>query len=204
MNIDFYKRKVLEMLTDESYYQPVPDNNRKEIFDKTNDLINNNKKLTKKDIEFLIKFDCKTSTFYGLPKIHKSKFIQDICNEQKSEYIEVLNPDDLQLRPIVGGPRCETSHLSSFLDILLKPFLTKVESYLRDGIHFLNFNPETVSEHIQLISFDIARLYPNIPHDLGIEAISFWLDKYPELITGRYNKTFIIEALKIIIENNIF
>ena len=64
MNIDFYKRKVLEMLTDESYYQPVPDNNRKEIFDKINNLIKNNRKLTKKEIEFLIKFDCKTSTFY--------------------------------------------------------------------------------------------------------------------------------------------
>ena len=90
------------------------------------------------------------------------------------------------------------------LDILHKPFLTKVESYLRDDIHFLNFIPETVSEHTQLISFDIVSLYPNIPHDLGIEAISFWLEKYPELITDRYNKTFIIEALKIILENNIF
>ena len=90
------------------------------------------------------------------------------------------------------------------LDILLKPFLTKVESYLRDDIHFLNFIPETVSEHTQLISFDIVSLYPNIPHDLGIKAISFWLDKYPEFIADRYNKTFIIEALKIILENNIF
>ena len=51
MNIDFYKRKVLEMLTDESYYQPVPDNNRKEIFDKINNLIKNNKNLTKQEIE---------------------------------------------------------------------------------------------------------------------------------------------------------
>ena len=131
MNIDFYKRKVLEMLTDESYYQLAPDNNRKEIFDKINNLIKNNKNLTKKEIECLTKFDCKTSTFYGLPKIHKSKIIQDICNEQKSECIEVLNPDDLQLRPIVGGPRCETSHLSSLLDILPKPFSYKGRKLLK-------------------------------------------------------------------------
>ena len=101
----------------------------------------------------MIKFDCKTSTFYGLPKIHKSKIIHDICNELKSiihdicnelksEYIEVLDPNDIQLRPIVAGPRCETSHLSSLLDISLKPFLTKVENYLRDDIHFLNFIPK--------------------------------------------------------------
>ena len=73
MNTDFYKRKVLEMLTDESYYKPVPDNNRKEIFDKIDNLIKNNKNLTKKEIEFLTKFDCKTSTFYGLPKYTRVK-----------------------------------------------------------------------------------------------------------------------------------
>ena len=64
------KRKVLEMLTDDSYYQPVLGNKRREIFGKIDDLIKSNKK-----------FDCKTSTFYGLSIIHKSKFIQDICIE---------------------------------------------------------------------------------------------------------------------------
>ena len=48
MNTDFYKRKVLEMLTDDSYYQPVPDNKRREIFDKIDKLIKSHKKLTKK------------------------------------------------------------------------------------------------------------------------------------------------------------
>ena len=46
MNTDFYKRKVLEMLTDDSYYQPVPDNNRREIFGKIDELIKSHKKLT--------------------------------------------------------------------------------------------------------------------------------------------------------------
>ena len=68
---------------------------------------------------FLVKFDWQTSTFYGLPKIRKSKIIQDICNERKSEYIEILDPDDLQVRPVIAGPRCKTSHLSCLLDILL-------------------------------------------------------------------------------------
>ena len=79
-----------------------------------------------------------------------------------------------------------------------------MESYLRDDIHFLNFIPKKVSEHTQLVSFDIVSLYSNIPHDLGLEAISFWLDKFPELIANRYNKAFITDALKIVLENNIF
>lgn len=204
MNADFYKGKILEILTDDNYYQSVQDSNTREIFSKINKLIKNHKNLTKKEIDFLLKFDSKTSTFYGLPKIHKSKIINDACNKHNSEYIELLNPKDLQFRPIVAGPRCETSHLSSLLDILLKPFLIKVESYLRDDIHFLNSIPTEVPEHTRLISFDIVSLYSNIPHDLGLEAISFWLDKYPELIADRFNKTFIIEALKIILENNFF
>ena len=53
-------------------------------------------------------------------KIHKRKIIQAICNELKYEYIEVLDPNDIQLRPIVASPRSETSHRSSLLDILLK------------------------------------------------------------------------------------
>ena len=61
-----------------------------------------------------------------------------------------------------------------------------------------------VSKHTQLVSFDTVSLYSNIPHDLSLEAISFWLDKYPELIANRYNKTSIIEALKIVLENNVF
>ena len=79
-----------------------------------------------------------------------------------------------------------------------------MESYLRDDIHFLNFIPKMVSEHTQLVSFEIVSLYSNIPHDLGLEAISFWLDKFPELIANRYNKAFITDALKIVLENNIF
>ena len=72
------------------------------------------------------------------------------------------------------------------LEILLKPFLTEVEIYLRD---------DTLSQvHIERFQnthdFDIVSLYSNIPHDFGPEAISFWLDKYPELIANRYNKTY--------------
>ena len=48
MNTDFYRRKVLEMLTDDSYYQSVPENKRREIFGKIDELIKSHKTLTKK------------------------------------------------------------------------------------------------------------------------------------------------------------
>ena len=120
MNTEFYKRKILEMLVDESYYSQIQDNCRKETFNKIKNLIGTNGNLTNKEKDFLLNFECKTSTFYGLPKIHKSKTIENACKENENmEYIEVKDPQDLTFRPIVAGPNCESSHLSHLLDILL-------------------------------------------------------------------------------------
>ena len=37
-----------------------------------------------------------------------------------------------------------------------------------------------------------------------MKAIEYWLDKYPELIHSRFNKSFILEALKLVLKNNHF
>ena len=149
-------------------------------------------------IFYLLNFDCKTSTFYGLPKIHKSKTIENACRENEKD------PQDLTFRPIVAGPNCETSHLSLLLDILLKPFLEHVKSYLRDDIDFLNFLPIDVPDDALLVSLDVVSLYFNIPHDLGRTAVEFGLERHPELIHNRFLKGFILEGLSIILENNSF
>ena len=205
MNVNFYKSKILQMLTDRSYYKSISNSNKTAILDCIKQLISsNNASLTDHEQKFLLDFDCKTSTFYGLPKIHKSTLIQDACKTQNSEYIEISDPLDLQFRPIVAGPSCETSRLSCLIDILLKPLTIKVKSYLRDDIDFINKLPTSVPTNTKLVSFDVVSLYSNIPHDLGLEAISFWLNKHPELIQQRFSKQFILEGIRIILENNNF
>ena len=81
-------------------------------------------------MNYLCHFDFKTSGFYGLPKIHKSKMICQEAEVEKKPYIRVLRPADLKFGPIVAGPRCPTSRLSNFVDILIKPFTLHVISYL--------------------------------------------------------------------------
>ena len=81
------------------------------------------------------------------------------------------------------------------LDILLKPYTKHVKSYLRDTIDFLNALPTTVKDETFLASFDVESLYSNIPHELGIEAINYWLNKYPEEIQARFSKEFIMEGI---------
>ena len=89
-----------------------------------------------------------------------------------------MDPDDLRFRPIVAGTNCETSRLSSLLDILLKPFVKYVNSNITNNIDFLKHIPSQVPESSTLVSFDVINLYSNIPHTLGLEAIYYWLKNF--------------------------
>ena len=124
--------------------------------------------------------------------------------EIQSGFLELKDPIDLQFRPIVAGPVCETHRLRNLIDILLKPFIKCVKSFVRDDKHFLSFIPNNVSEKAILVSFDVTSLCTNISHDLGLEAIKFWLEKHPNLIHKRFSKEFIFEGIKVILENNNF
>ena len=53
-----------------------------------------------------------------------------------------------------------------------------------------------------LVTFDVKSLYTSIPHNYGLEAISFWIEKHPDSLHSRFSKGFVLESLKIILENN--
>ena len=77
--------------------------------------------LTKAEKFYLTSISFLTSNFSRLPKIHKSKQINEAIQQQNTEYSEI-QPEDLTVRPIVGGPNCPTRTLSHLIDIVLKPF----------------------------------------------------------------------------------
>ena len=121
------KTKIQEKLENKTYYKLIDTNIDNNIISKTTKFCKmHNKSLTKKEKEFLTNHISKTSNFYGLPKIHKSKQIKNAVEIQK--YTEILNPSDLKFRPIVAGPSCPTSRPSKLIDILLQPFLNKIKS----------------------------------------------------------------------------
>ena len=97
--------------------------------------------------------DFKTSNFYGLPKIHKRNLIKSKYKETQSQYLKLKDPDDLQFRPIVAGPVYETHRLSNLIDILLKPFLKHVKSFIGDDKDFLSHIPNSVPEKAILVSY---------------------------------------------------
>ena len=205
MNKSFYQDKIENMLLNEDYYEKLDKNPQKEIMIKYNDFAQKYRSnLTRKEFDYLTEFETKPSNFYGLPKIHKSKEINEACSISKENYVEIDAPENLSFRPIVAGPICETHRLSNFIDILLQPFSKRVKSYIKDTTDFLTKLPESTDPNATLVTFDVESLYTNIPHTLGLDAIKYWLEKHPEDIPSRINKNFILEGIKLILENNYF
>ena len=205
MNKDFYKSNIESMLSDESSYKETNENPDKKTLSKLKHLVQNtDANLTRKEKDYITNFEAKTSQFYGLPKVHKSETIKDAINEQMSKCTETEDPPDLTFRPIVAGPACPTHRLSNLIDILLRPFIKYVKSYVRDDIDFLNHLPTSITDQDIFVTMDVNSLYSNIDHDLGKRAIEFWLDKFPGDIHGRFTKSFILEGMDIILRNNNF
>ena len=205
MNKDFYCKNILLMLEDASTYKETSANPDMKIMKELRKLVDRGDTgLTKAELDFILNFETSTSNLYGLPKIHKSKLIQNTIKNKNTNPVTLLNPEDLPFRPIVAGPNCPTSRLSNLIDIILKPLVSHVTSYIRDSTDFLTKLPTTVPNETLLATFDVVSLYTNIPHDLGLTAVKYWLDKYPDSIDQRFLCKFILEATKFILENNTF
>ena len=141
-------------------------------------------------------------SFYGLHKIHKSMVIESVINTQNNKIIEIFEPNDLKLIPIVGGHKCPTRKLSQLIDILLKPFLKHIKSFIRDSLDFLSKCPRDVHEDTEIVTFEVISLYTSIPHEFGLEAIDCFLTKYQEDLPARFRKEFALESANFILKNN--
>ena len=114
---DYQKKK--ELLCDVENYVELKDGNKNDlIMRKIKKLIKNfEHEITRKEKDYFLKFEWKTSNYYGLPKIHKSQCIKESIGAQNAEYIELPPPGDLTMRTIVAEPSSLTHRLSNYIDI---------------------------------------------------------------------------------------
>ena len=71
-----YKEMVLNILKDKTFYSLESNYKQYKILAELQKLVEQfRNSFTDKEREYITKFQCKTSNFYGLPKIHKSKAI---------------------------------------------------------------------------------------------------------------------------------
>ena len=76
---------------------------------------------------------------------------------------------------------------------------------MKDSFHVLEMLPRKIDFESTFMTIDITSLYTNISHDLGPEAISYWVDKYAEdFIEYRLTKEFVIRGLELMLTLNYF
>ena len=84
----------------------------------------------------------------------------------------------------------------------MKPFLLYVKVYVKDNLDFLSKCSQQNYEDALLVTFDVVNLYTNIPHTFGLEALDYWLENHSESLHARFNKEFVSECAKFILQNN--
>ena len=110
--------KVVKILQDEETYKKPMKIVTKKVFKDLEKLVAGfSNCLLKEEENFLCKISFSSRTFYGLPKVHKSKIIQEAIQVQNSEYIKKYELSDLTFRPNVAVRNCPTRRLSNLQSV---------------------------------------------------------------------------------------
>ena len=134
---------------------------------------------------YLAESNVRTSQFYMLPKIHKTK----------------INPPG---RPIVSGNGCPTERISQFIDFFLQPCVKNIRSYIKDTSDFLNMlgSVGRLPENCILATLDVASLYTNIPNQEGRQAVLESLNTYRGYVQNPANYYLVDLLDKVLTCNN--
>ena len=205
MSPEFYLNMCDSHLRNEEYYECIQDNDPFPLL--KNRIIAYAKKykhlLTENEYKTLTQKTYKISNFYMLPKLHKSKELNDIILAKNCEYINVDKILTVEGRPIVAGPCYHTSVVSQILHVIMEPTVSFIKHILKDSFDFI----DRIDTQCTILSTcDIKSLYTNIQHDAFYKAIEYWIDKFHDDIPllSRFTKAFILEGLNIILKFNYF
>ena len=167
-------------LQNEEYYECIQDNNPSPL------LKNRIIAYAKKYKMLLIEYEYKTltqkthkiSNFYMLPKLHKSKEINDIIVAKNSEYINVDELLNIEGRLIVAGPCYHTSVVSQILHVITEPTLSFIKHILTDFFDFIDRIDTQCIFNTSLSNCDIKSRYTNIKHDVFLKQLNIALTNF--------------------------
>ena len=175
MSPEFYLNMCDSHLQNEEYYECIQDNDPSPL--PKNRIIAYAKKykhlLTENEYKTLTQKTYKISNFYMLPKLHKSKELNDIILAKNSEYINVDKILTIEGRPIVAGPCYHTSVVSQILHVIMEPTLSFIKHILKDSFDFIDRIDTQCTVNTILSTCDIKSLYTNIQHDVFYKAIEY-------------------------------
>lgn len=215
MDMQYYVNLIHKMLGIDSMYifgskrtyLKLRCNNDKNTFDNLTILLNKHKNcVTDNEFDYITKFQWRSAQFYGQPKCHKSPTIQNAIKVQNNRCINILCPEDLSLRPIVGGPRSPTSRLSEYLDHLFKPILKFINCDLKDELTMICDFPRNLCNNNNgyFVTFDIISMYTNIDLNLVLQATYYHFKKYNDTFSPNITWSFLRDSLIFLMNNNYF
>ncbi|CAJ0968092.1 unnamed protein product [Ranitomeya imitator] len=184
---DLYVVEAKRQLLNTSHYQVLP-SDPTDVYKKHLDgLIRTALGLgiiNKRERDFLTIETPRIPTFYMLPKVHKS----------------LDNPPG---RPIISGIGGLFERPCVYLDYFLQPLVFSLGSYIRDSMHLIErIGKLEVPRDTLIITLDVESLYTSIDHKLGLDAITYFLDKKSS--RDRDHDCFILDLLKMVLEKNYF
>ena len=125
-------------LSDAIFYNNLDNNDPSTIFqDRVNKFDEKYKSiLTNNEYDFLNKRCHQISNFYMLPKLYKSKKINEIIEIKRTECIQIDEDISVKGRPIVAGPVFHTSGISEFLHCIMEPALSLIPHIVKGSFDF--------------------------------------------------------------------
>ena len=125
-------------LSDTTFYNNLDNNDPSTIVqDRVNKFAEKYKSiLTNNEYDFLNKPCHKISNFYMLPKLHKSKKINEIIERKRTEYIQIDKDILTEGRPMVAGPVFHASGISGILHCIMEPALSLIPHIVKDSFDF--------------------------------------------------------------------
>ena len=106
------------------------------------------------------------------------------------------------MRQTVGRPNCPSRLLSQVIDIIFKPFLVHIKSYVKNNLDFLRKCSRINNDTTTFVTFDVKSLCTSIPYNYGLDTKGFWIEKHPDSSHSRFSKGLVLTSIKIILENN--
>ena len=180
-----YIKKAEKQLGDSDVYEEVPDDPEPLIstIHKKDKKIREGRDLKKETIKYFKVKVPKFARFPLLPKILKR-----------------LN--NVPGTPVISNCGYNTKKISAFLDFHLQLLALIVKSYIKDTNNFLNklCSLPKFLHSIILCMVDVVGLYPNIPHEEGLSALSKRLENRME----KYNSCdTLFDLAEVVLKNNI-
>jgi hypothetical protein len=186
LNKEDYRNQLLKILSDKSKFSCIEKDMTIEREEKLKNKLSyllEKKIISTTEYNKIRPIGSRPGTIYGLPKIHKTG-----------------NP----LRPIISAVGTYNYELAKYLDRLIKPLLGESSYMLKDTFDFVNRVSKLNCEGMEMGSFDVESLFPNIPLDETIDIVLAKAFKNKNDKFHGYSKTYFRKLLKIALQESHF